>query len=52
MKVHLMLPENAQAPQNLLILARDALKADLELNTIRLLVNHRNALPLAFYRRG
>ena len=34
MKVHLMLPENAQAPQNLLILARDALKADLELNTI------------------
>ena len=34
MKVHLMLSENAQAPQNLLILARDALKADLELNTI------------------
>ena len=34
MKVHLMLPENAQAPQNLLILARDAAKADLELNII------------------
>ena len=34
MKVHLMLPEGAPAPQNLLILARDALKADLELNTI------------------
>ncbi len=34
MKVHLMIPEGAQAPENLLVLARDALKADLELNTI------------------
>ncbi len=34
MKVHLMLPEGAQKPENLLVMARDALKADLELNTI------------------
>ena len=34
MKVHLMLPEDAPKPANLLVLARDALKADLELNVI------------------
>ncbi len=34
MKVHLMLPQGAEAPRNLLVLAKDALKADLELNTI------------------
>ncbi len=34
MKVHLMIPEGAANPENLLLLARDALKADLELNII------------------
>ena len=34
MKVHLMLPEGAPKPKSMLVLARDALKADMELNTI------------------
>ena len=34
MKVNLMLPEGCEKPANLLVLARDALKADLELNVI------------------
>lgn len=34
MNVHLMLPEGAPAPENLLTLCKDSLKSDLELNVI------------------
>ncbi len=34
MKVHLMIPEGSAAPENLLVMVRDTLKADLELNAI------------------
>ncbi len=34
MKVHLMLPEGTPKPKSMLVLARDALKADMELNTV------------------